>query len=58
MNSRWMSFRRHGVLLMKYCPSPDRNTRRVTVTSLYSVPSTASQSVSVRLTSAIASGLA
>ena len=58
MNRRWMSFRRHGVLLMKYWPSPERNTRRVTVTSLYSVPSTASQSVSVRLTSAIASGLA
>jgi hypothetical protein len=39
MNRRWMSFRRQGALLMKYWPSPVRNTRRVMVTSWYSVPS-------------------
>ena len=52
-----MSFRRQGVLLMKYWPSPERKTRRVTVISWYSVPSTFSQSENVRLTSAMPMGL-
>ena len=57
MKRRWMSFSRHGILLRKYWPSPERKTRRVTVTSLYSRPRTFSQSEKVMLTSAMPSGL-
>jgi len=57
MKSRWMSRRRHGLLFRKYWPSPLRKTRRVTVTSLYSVPSFSSQSAKVMLTSAMLSAL-
>lgn len=53
---RWISLRRQGARLMRYWPSPERKTRRVMVTSWYSIPRMGSQSVRVRLTSAIARG--
>ena len=52
-----MSRRRHGLRLMKYWPSPVRKTRRVTVTSLNSRPSSFSQSAKVMETSAMPRGL-
>ena len=57
INSLWMSLSRQGVLLMKYCPSPERNTLRVTVTSSYSVFRTPSHPPRVMLTSPMPSGL-
>src|SRR5882762_5858671 len=63
MNSCWMSFSRHGVLLIKYSLPPSRKTRRVTVTSLYAISTPAALRCSsstppiVSETSAIPSGL-
>src|SRR3954466_1562029 len=47
-----MSRRRHWVLLRKYCDSPERNRRRVIVTSEYSTGSIEEALSKVRVTSA------
>ncbi len=57
MKRRCTSLRRLACLLMKYSPDPSRLTRRVTVTSWYSVPSSASQSAKVMDTSQKPRGL-
>lgn len=48
-----MSFNRHGVLLMRYSESPERNNLRVMVTSLYSIGRMPLSFTKVRETSAI-----
>ena len=47
MKRRFTSFSPQRTLLMKYSPLPSRYTRRVIVTSSYSVPSSFSQSANV-----------
>ncbi|OPZ81725.1 MAG: hypothetical protein BWY76_02937 [bacterium ADurb.Bin429] len=57
MKSSWTSRRRTGVRLMRYSDSPERKTRRVTVTSVNSVGRKPVALSSVRCTSASPSAL-